>query len=291
MSARGLILFIALSIFWGIPYLMIKVAVLELSVPFLVCARSIVGSLVLLPFAVYTGGFQQVSKAWIAVVSFTVIEMIIPWGLLAHAEINLTSSTTGLLIAITPVIAIVIARMTGETSRLSPRRLVGLAIGFAGVLTLAAPELGGDFWSIAQVVLAAACYAAGSVIAARWLNNVPPLPMTAVCLILCALAYLPPALNAWPVGPISMNAISAVAGLGTICTAIAFFTFFLLVREIGSERAVIITYVAPAISIAAGVLVLGEPLTQRMIAAFALIICGSYIATLSASAAKSSVTA
>lgn len=106
MNSRGIILFVALSIFWGIPYLMIKVAVVELSVPFLVFARSVVGASALLPFALYSGGFKKLSKVWFALVSFAIIEMILPWGLLAHAEISLTSSTTGLLIAITPVMAI-----------------------------------------------------------------------------------------------------------------------------------------------------------------------------------------
>lgn len=279
MNRRGLILFALLSLLWGIPYLLIKLAVVEVSVPFLVFARSSVGALALLPIALAKGGFDRLRDHWIAVVGFSVAEMVIPWALIAHGEVSIDSSTAGLLIALTPIVTVVLASLTGAGDRMGWRRFAGLALGFIGVFVLAAPTAGGDLLAICEILLAAMCYAIGSIIASRWLGEVPTAALTTACLLLAALLYAAPAAYAWPTAVPSMTAISAIISLGVFCTALAFAAFFLLVREVGPERAVVITYVAPAIAVAAGVVLLAEPLDARMLAAFALILGGSYLAT------------
>jgi drug/metabolite transporter (DMT)-like permease len=283
MSRRSIMLFILLSIVWGIPYLMIKVAVSEVPVPFLVFARTATGALVLLPLAWRQGGWRKLAEHWVPVTAFAVVEMIIPWGLLSHGEIRLNSSTAGLLIAATPILAVAIGKLTGDAVILGARRAAGLVLGFAGVFVLAAPELGGDLWSITEVLLAATCYAVGSIIASRWLRDVPTMPMTLFCLALAALVYLPPAVATWPVVMPSARALTAIAALAVVCTAFAFSWFFELIRDVGGERAVIITYIAPAVAVAAGVLLLAEPFSARVLASFGLILCGSYLAAARAS--------
>lgn len=278
MTRRGLALFALLSVLWGVPYLLIKVAVAEVSVPFLVFARSALGALVLLPFALGQGGFGPVRRHWRPVLAFAIVEMVIPWGLIVHGELHLTSSTAGLLVAATPILAVALGRFRRGAEPVSAARLAGLLLGLGGVATLAAPHLGGDLLSVVEVLVAAACYAVGSMIAARWLNDVPAIPMTAACLALAAAAYALPALAAWPPAWPSAPAIAAIGALGVACTAIAFATFFLLIRELGSERAVLITYVAPAVAVASGVALLGEPLDARLLLAFALILGGSWLA-------------
>lgn len=279
MSRRGLILFAILSVLWGIPYLLIKLAVVEVSVPFLVFARSAVGALALLPAAFVQGGFARLREHWLAVATFSTAEMVIPWALIAHGELSIDSSTAGLLIALTPIVTVVIASATGGSESISIGRVTGLGLGFAGVFVLAAPTAGGDLIAICEILLAAMCYALGSIIAARWLGDVPAATLTSACLLLAAILYSAPAAHGWPTSVPSSTAISAIVGLGVFCTALAFAAFFLLVREVGPERAVVITYVAPAIAVAAGVILLNEPLDTRMIAAFALILGGSYLAT------------
>lgn len=279
MSRRGLALFVLLSILWGVPYLLIKVAVTEVSVPFLVFARSALGALVLLPFAMSQGGFASVMRHWRPVVAFAVVEMIIPWGLIVHGELRLTSSTAGLLVAATPIIAVFLGRFGSEREPVSPGRMAGLLLGLGGVTTLASPHLGGDLISVIEVLLAAACYAVGSMIAARWLGGIPAVPMTAVCLAFASLAYAIPAVASWPSAWPSPQASASIVALGVACTAVAFASFFLLIREVGSERAVVITYVAPAVAVASGVALLGEPLDAHLILAFALILGGSWLAT------------
>lgn len=279
MSRKALVLFALLSLVWGIPYLMIKVAVAEVSVPFLVFARSALGAAVLLPLALREDRARRILEYWRPLVAFAALEMIIPWGLLSHGEIRLTSSTAGLLIAATPTLTVLLSLLLGERERLGSRRTFGLAAGFAGVFVLAAPELGGDLWSIVEVLLAAACYAAGSIVAARWLKAAPTLALSTCCLAFAALVYLSPALATWPDALPSARAIAAIAGLAVFCTALAFVWFFSLIREVGAERTVVITYVAPAVAVAAGVGLLSEPLNLRILASFALILCGSYLAT------------
>ncbi len=290
MTRRGLLLFALLSVLWGIPYLLIKLAVAEVSVPFLVFARTAVGAMALLPFVLVQRNFGWLKTHWLAVAAFCVVEMVLPWGLITHGEVSIDSSTAGMLIAMTPAVTVALSKLMGSDERLGMRRWAGLFLGFAGVFVLALPTLGGGFLAVIEILMAAACYALGSIIASRWLNDVPATSLTAVCLAGAALIYAGPASLAWPAVMPSTTAVGAIVSLGVFCTAIAFATYFLLVREIGPERAVVITYVAPAVAVAAGVLVLSEPLSIGILAAFALILCGSYLGTWSAPQEPSGLT-
>nr|BFE77504.1 hypothetical protein GCM10020093_001050 [Planobispora longispora] len=131
------------------------------------------------------------------------------------------------------------------------------------------------------MLLTATCYAIAPIIAARRLQDVPALPMTAVCLGLAALVYTPPAVLTWPDALPSGQVLAALAGLALICTALAFIVFFALIREVGTSRALVFTYVNPAVAVTAGVIVLGEPLTVPILVSFALILGGSVLATVS----------
>jgi drug/metabolite transporter (DMT)-like permease len=86
MSRRAWALFAVLSVVWGVPYLMIKVAVAEASVPFLVFARAAVGAAVLFPIAIRDRGFARLRGRWFPVATFALVETIVPWGLLAHGR-------------------------------------------------------------------------------------------------------------------------------------------------------------------------------------------------------------
>jgi drug/metabolite transporter (DMT)-like permease len=287
VSRRGWVLFAIMCVVWGIPYLLIKVAVGGVSVPMVVFARTALGALVLLPLALRSGQFAALRRAWRPLVAFAALEMIVPWGLLSSAERQLPSSLAGLLIAAVPIIAVVIARLTGSTEsastgRLSLRRWAGLLIGLAGVAVLAAPHLaGGHAWPIAEVLLVAVGYAAAPLIAARKLADVPALPMTAACLTLAALVYTPAAIATWPHRLPSGQVLAALAALGVVCTAAAFLVFLRLIREAGPTRAMVFTYINPAVAVAAGVLLLGEPFTVTIAAAFVLILTGCVLATAS----------
>jgi drug/metabolite transporter (DMT)-like permease len=129
------------------------------------------------------------------------------------------------------------------------------------------------------VLLVAACYATAPIIAARRLSDVPALPMTAVCLGGAALVYALPAVLTWPETIPDGRVLAALAGLAVVCTALAFLVFFALISEVAPSRALVFTYVNPAVAVTAGVLVLGEPLTASILVSFALILAGSVLAT------------
>jgi drug/metabolite transporter (DMT)-like permease len=108
---------------------------------------------------------------------------------------------------------------------------------------------------------------------------VPALPMTAACLGFAALVYAAPAAMTWPSETPSTRVLLALAGLAVICTALAFIVFFALIREVGAPRALVFTYVNPAVALLAGVIVLSEPLTAWNVAALVLILAGCVLAT------------
>jgi len=280
VSRRGWVLFAAMCLLWGIPYLMIKVAVGGVSVPVLVFLRTGIGALVLLPLAIRPGALATLRAHWRPLLAFAGLEIIGPWYLLSDAERHLSSGLTGLLIAAVPIIGVLVVRAFGDTTRLGPVRWTGLGLGLAGVLLLAGPHLsGGTAWPVLELLLVAVGYATAPVIAARKLADVPNLLMTASCLGLAALVYAAPAAATWPAELPAGPVLLSLGALAVICTAVAFVLFFELIREVGPARAIVFTYVNPAVAVAAGVLLLGEPLNAAVVVAFVLILAGSVLAT------------
>jgi drug/metabolite transporter (DMT)-like permease len=269
-----------MSVIWGVPYLLIKVAVEELSVPVLVFARTAVGALVLIPLTLRRSAWAPVLAHWKPVAGFAFFEIVAAWLLLSDAEQHISSSLTGLLIAASPIVAAVLDRLTGGGRPLTAKRLAGLAVGLAGVAMLAGPALtGGTAWPVSEVLLVAVCYAIAPLIAARYLGDVPTMPMTAACLGLAAIIYVGPAAATWPTEVPGTRVLVAVALLAVVCTALAFIVFFALIREVGAPRALVFTYVNPAVALAAGVVILNEPLTPWHLIGLALILAGSVLAT------------
>jgi drug/metabolite transporter (DMT)-like permease len=267
-----------MSVIWGLPYLMIKVAVGGVSVPVLVFARTAVGAAILLPIALRRVRWDVLRRRWLWLVAFAVTEVIGPWALLSDAEHTLSSSMTGLLLAAVPIFGAVLVGFVGE--RLGRKQWAGLAVGFGGVALLAAPNLhGGNLWSIAEVMLTAFGYALAPIIADRKLQDVPSIVVTVVTLAMAAIVYTPFAIASWPRETPSTGVFFALGGLAVVCTALGLMLFFRLIQEAGPARAVVITYVSPVVAVAAGVILLNEPLTATTIFSFVLILAGSILAT------------
>jgi len=269
-----------MSVIWGIPYLLIKVAVDEIAPSTLVLVRTSLAAALLLPIAFARGQVRPVLARWRPLLVYTAIEICVPWVLLGFAEQRLSSSLTGLLVAAVPMVGAVLARFGPDHEPLGARRLLGLLTGIAGVAALVGFEVGaGDMRAVAAVAVVAVAYAVGPMILARSLGDLPGLGVVAVSLGLAAVAYLPAGLlqapHRWPSG----RALAAVAGLAIVCTAVAFLLFFELVAEVGPARSVVITYVNPAVAVLLGVLVLGESFTATTAVGFALVLAGSVLAT------------
>jgi drug/metabolite transporter (DMT)-like permease len=156
----------------------------------------------------------------------------------------------------------------------------GLLLGIAGVAALVGLDVGrADLGAVAAVGLVAVGYATGPLIISRSLADVPAMGVVAASLGLCAIGYAPIALAQRPAALPNGRVVAAVVVLGTVCTAVAFVTFFHLITEVGPVRATVITYVNPAVAVALGVAFLGESFTFGTLLGFVLVLAGSFLAT------------
>jgi drug/metabolite transporter (DMT)-like permease len=280
MNRRAWLLFASMCVIWGVPYLLIKVAVRDLSPPVLVLGRTGIAALVLLPIAAMRGEIRSVLAHWRGVLLFGLVEMAIPWILLSSAETRLTSSLTGLLIAAVPLVGALIARTTGARERLGLSSGAGFLLGLLGVSALVGLDLGSaSVGALVEVAVVVVCYAVGPVILMRMLSGLPPLGVIALSLGATAVGYVPIAAFDLPASRPSTEVVLCVLLLALLCTAFAFLLFFALIEAIGPVRATVITYVNPAVAAFLGVALLGESLTIGMCVGFLLVLAGSVLAT------------
>jgi drug/metabolite transporter (DMT)-like permease len=280
MTRRALLLFIAMSVIWGLPYLFIRIAVSDLSPVVLVFARTAIGALILLPIALARGEVRGRLKSWMPLVVFAAVEIGVPWFMISSAEQKITSSLAGLLVSAVPLVGLVIAVALGNREHLGLTSVSGLLLGVIGVAAIVGFDLKASGWlPLAGMGVVVVCYAGGPAILSRYLSEEPAVGVNAVSLTLCAVAYAPLALVQWPHSPPPVDAIGAVIVLAVVCTALAFLLFFALIAEIGPVRATVITYINPAVAAVLGVIVLHENFTAGMAIGFVLVLAGSVLAT------------
>jgi drug/metabolite transporter (DMT)-like permease len=278
MSRRSWLLFAALCVIWGIPYLLIRVAVRDVSPGSLVFARTAIGALLLAPIAISRGALRPVLRCWRPLLAYSAIEVAIPWLLLSDAEIKLTSSLTGLLVAAVPLVGVLVARAQGSDDRVDLARGIGLLLGIGGVVALLGLDVSGvRVGPLAEMAVVVIAYAVGPAIFSRYLAEVPGIGVVVLSLTLTALVYLPFSV-ADPPSHLPANVVWSVIGLATICTALAFVVFFELISAIGPARATVITYVNPAVALLLGVVLLGEKFTVGIAVGFPMILAGSVLA-------------
>jgi drug/metabolite transporter (DMT)-like permease len=280
VTRRGFLLFVAMSVIWGIPYLFIRIAVSDLSPVVLVFARTAIAALILLPVVIARGELRGLLKSWMALLVFAAVEIGVPWLMLANAEQRITSSLAGLLISAVPLVGVVIATSLGNREHLGIASMAGLLLGVIGVAGIVGFDLRvADWLALVEVGVVVVGYAVGPVIISRYLSRLPSMGVTAVALAACAIVYAPVAAVQWPRSVPPMDTIVSVAVLAIVCTALAFVLFFALIAETGPVRATVITYINPAVAAVLGVIVLHENFTLGMAAGFVLVIAGSVLAT------------
>ena len=285
MTRRGFILFALLAVGWGIPYLLIKIAVRQLDPAMLVFARLGLAAAVLLPVAAVRGDLAPVLRRWRPLLAFTVVEMVVPQFLLGSAEERLPSSTTGLLIAAVPLAGVGVAFLLGRPERLAPRNWLGIALGMAGVAALVGFAVSAsDLGAFGEVLLVVAGYALGPAILAKWMHGLPGTGVMAVGFALAAAVYAPvvATTRSWPSAWPSSSVIVSVVLLAVVCSAGGFTIFAALVAEVGPVRTTTVTYLNPAVALIAGAVVLGERVTAWSIVGFTLILAGCYLVALRA---------
>jgi len=274
--------FLLLGFLWGIPYLFLKVAVEEISAELIVFARVFIGGLILLPLAIKKGRLLVARRYWPFLILYSITEMIGPWYLITHAEKEISSGLTGLLVATVPIWSAILASIFGDHTVWHKSRLFGLIIGFIGVVAVVGIEsFGGkqDIFSIGMVIIAAMGYAYAINMINRRIPQVPGIAINTWAMIITSIVYLPFAVATWPSAMPSVEAIGSVISLGVLCTAAAFIVFFKLVAEVGPPRASLITYLNTAVAVLLGVILLGEPITLGIALGLPLVLIGSYFAS------------
>lgn len=282
MTARTLAAFIALCVIWGIPYFLIKIALVDLSPAVIAGARIGLAAAVLLPIAWHRGVLKSVLQRKGAILAFALFELVVPFSAVALAERTISSSLTGILIATVPLMVIVISPLFGIRERIGLRRIIGLAIGFAGVVALLGIDRlnGTEQWLGAAIAfLAVLGYAIGPLIVQRHLAGIDELGASAASLTVAAVVLAPFAIYFAPTHPVTATSMTAVLALGVICTALALMLFFYLIQNAGAARAAVVAYINPAVAALLGVVVLNEPFGPGLMIGMLMILFGSWMAT------------
>ncbi|MGH9020158.1 MAG: DMT family transporter [Acidimicrobiales bacterium] len=279
MSRRGWLLFVAMSVIWGLPYLLIRVAVRQLDPGVLVFGRTLPAALMLAPVVVARRQLRSVLDNFGWIVVFAVVEFGVPWYLMSTSERHIDSSLTSLIICAVPLFAVVLQRFRRTEERVTGRRLAGLGVGAAGVALLVGLGVhGGSVTWIGLMLIVCLGYAIGPRILATRLSHVPGVAVVMGATFVVGILWLPWAALHWP-AKVGAETWASVATLSVVCTAGAFLTFFELVKEVGATRSVVVTYLNTAIAVVLGVVFLREPVTAAILAGFPLVLVGSVLAT------------
>ncbi|CAB4609508.1 unannotated protein [freshwater metagenome] len=283
MSRRAYFHFAVSGLFWGIPYLLMKVAVRDFPPAVIVCGRVLIGAAILIPLAIHQKVLMDAIRGWRYVLPYAIFEMMIPWILITNAEKKISSGLAGLLIATVPIWSTIFASLAGDKTVWHSKRLVGIAVGFAGLVGLVGYEsIFGetDIISILMMLVAAISYSFAVNMISIKLPDVSGIAINGMAMFITAVAYAPLMIMQWPAtGTVSKESALSLLALGIFCTALAFISFFIVMKEIGPARASIGTYVNTAVAVVLGVIILSEPLTLGIIIGLPLVMIGSFLAS------------
>jgi drug/metabolite transporter (DMT)-like permease len=267
---------------WGVPYLFIKLAVAEIPPAWVAWGRITLGALVLVPIAWKRGALRPVLARKGATVAFALTELAIPFFLIALGERWVSSSLAGILIATVPLAVVGLSPLFGIKERLGASRLLGLAVGFIGVIVLLGIDPVDEAlqWAgITCLLVSAVLYAVGALIVQRHLSDVDEVGAVALSLVVAAIVLSPVAALSVPTQMPSVLAWTSIFVLGIVCTALGLLLYFYVLVTAGAARATVVTYINPAVAAVLGVLVLQEEFGPSSMAGLLLILFGSWLAT------------
>ncbi len=283
MSRRAWLAFAVASLVWGVPYLFIKIAVRDgVTPPALAWGRVTLGAVVLVTLAWRAGTLSSLRGRWRWLLAYAVVEIAIPFPLLAAGEQRLPSSLAAILVAAVPLIGALLAMRFDHSERPTPGRALGLVIGFCGVIALVGLDVSGhrgELLGVGAIMVTATGYAIGPMLIKHRLAGLDPRATMGASLALASLLLAPVAALDPPTRMPSAGAIGAVVVLGLLCTALGFVVYAILIGEAGTSRATVITYVNPVVAVGLGVLVLGERPGAGAVAGLLLILAGGWLAT------------
>jgi drug/metabolite transporter (DMT)-like permease len=274
--------FLALGFFWGTSYLWIKIGVETLPPLTLIAGRLTLGFIFLaIVVAVARQELPRSRRQYGHLLVMSVINIVIPFILITVGEQSIDSALASILNSGVPLGVIILAPMFLPEERLTAAKLVGLAIGFAGVIWLVAPgltsglasNLPGELMMLGSTI----SYAAGNVYARRNVRGLRPMipalfqvGFAAAIIIPLALIVDQPFSRVHP----APEAFAAIAWLGFLGSGAAYLCYFTIMSHWGATRTSMVAYLLPVVGIAAGALVLGDPVTPNRIGGTVLIVAG-----------------
>jgi drug/metabolite transporter (DMT)-like permease len=290
VTRRQTLLLLLLAGIWGGSYALIKVA-LDDGVPWAWVAfiRIAVGALIITAIAVRQVGVTAIRDRLRWTGPIGAAQIALPFLLISWGERRLPSGLAGVLVATAPLFTALLAVRFVPDTALGRRGLVGVGIGFVGVVLLFGADLSGSGDLVVAglaLVLAALGYGIGSTLSRRKLAGMPPLAVSASTLLWSTLMTGAVALpSAAPPSP-SGGAIVALLVLGAVGTGLAYLIFFTLVSEVGPSRTMLVTYLAPVFAVGYGAAFLDEAITVGVVLGIVLVIGGSVIGSRSAGAGR-----
>jgi drug/metabolite transporter (DMT)-like permease len=281
VSRKSLFYFLLVGFLWGIPYLLMKVAVEEIPPSAIVAGRTLIGAAILIPVALYRKTFKGAVLGFKFVAFYALLEMIGPWILISTAQKKIDSGLAGLLISTVPIFAAIITSLRGDHSVWQFKRMFGIVVGFIGLIAVVGIESfsgNSDPASIAMMILAAMGYSYAIIMVTTNLPLVDGIAINGLAMAITSIFWAPLAIAQWP-SQVSLKPALSLIALGVLCTALAFLIFFKLLAEIGPARGSLVTYLNTSVAVVLGVIVLDEPITVGLIVGLPLVLIGSYLAS------------
>jgi drug/metabolite transporter (DMT)-like permease len=279
MTPRAWAAFVTVSVVWGIPYFLIKVAIGEVSPVAVAWSRLLLCALLLLPLALARGTLGPAWKQWRWLAAVGVSYMALPFTLIPFGERFISSSLAAIMVATVPLL---VAVMTLRAERPPLTRVIGLLVGFAGVAALVGVDVGGrpaELIGVGCLAVVALCYAVGPVLTSRRLAASDPIATVTIASGASVATLTPLLLFSLPNRVPSPGVILALITLGVLCSAVGLAAYFYLIGVAGPGRASIVTYLNPAIAVLVGVAFLHERITPGVLAGLFMILAGSWLAT------------
>lgn len=281
MKAADLAELIVLAALWGASFLFMRVAAPAFGPVALIFVRVAVASACLLPILLWRGEARGLIDNWRPLLLVGLLNSALPFCLFAWATLSLSAGFTSVLNATAPLWGALVAYLWLKTA-LPLGRVVGLVIGFLGVLVLVWGKVsfkpGGDGWAIGAALLATLSYGIAANYSKQKLAQVSPLLVAGGSQIAACLLLLPLAIWLWPAQPVAAVAWQASVVLGIACTALAYLLFFRLIAHVGPSKAIAVTFLIPLFAILWGGLFLGEVLSTPMLLGGIIILAGTSLA-------------
>jgi len=282
LRPRDVVELLALAALWGASFLFMRIAAPAFGPVALVFVRVAGAALLLVPLLAAHGELRSLRAHWRTIAVVGVMNSALPFLCFAYAALSITAGLSAILNSATPLFAAVVAWLwLGD--RMTRWRIVGLAIGFAGVLWIgwgkADFKPGGSAWAIAACLLATMSYAIAPNLTKRHLGGVPPLAVAAGSQLAAAILLALPAVLWWPSAAPSAHEWLAAALLAIFATGIAYILYFRLIANAGPTNAVAVTYLIPLFAVLWGGIFLGERVTLPVVVGCAIIFLGTALAT------------